>query len=162
MSHYFVEKFFSPTLISAIVVDDRVEVWAVCDQASSSPLSLSTTSHQWRSFSPAASSLQGVPGCPSPGAHLQLSQTLASLLEWGSCSPPSSSQYRLAYCLLTFQLQEEDEEELSSSTLMAPPRLLTDPNYGLQEPALTVTVTGRLNRIMEVGQDHSLHDNRLP
>ena len=162
MSHYFVEKFFSPTLISAIVVDDRVEVWAVCDQASSSPLSLSTTSHQWRSFSPAAASLQDVPGCLSPGAHLQLSQPLASLLDWGSCSPPSSSQYRLAYCLLTFQLQEEDKEKLSSSTLMAPPRLLTDPNYGLQEPALTVTVTGRLNRIMEVGQDHSLHDNRLP
>ena len=162
MSHYYAEKFFSPTLVSAIMVDDRVEVWAVCDRASSSPLSLATTSHRWRSFSPAASSLQGVPGCPSPGAHLQLSQPLASLLEWGSCSPPSSSQYRLGYCLLTFRLQEEDGAELSSNTLMAPPRLLTDPNYGLQEPALTVTVTGRLNRIMEVSQDSSLDDDCLP
>ena len=150
MAHYYAERFFAPTLLSAIIAGDMVEVWAVCD-APTSPLTLSTTALSWTSFNPTNTSLVEVAGCPGPGAHLQLEVALADLLSWGGCHPGSYDHQRLAYCLLTFHLQEGAGLPLSTSHLLEAPKALNDPTFGLQEPNLRVTVTGRVNRITEVG-----------
>jgi len=148
MAHYYAERFFAPTLLSAIISGDIVEVWAVCD-APTSPLTLSTTALSWTSFTPTNTSLVEVAGCPGPGAHLQLEVALADLLSWGGCHPGSYDHQRLAYCLLTFHIQEGAGLPLSTSHLLEAPKALNDPTFGLQEPNLRVTVTGRVNRITE-------------
>lgn len=149
MAHYYAEKFFADTLLSPVIDSDMVEVWVVCDRPTPA-LTLLTSALHWDSFHPTNTSSQVVAGCPTPGAHLQLSLPLPDLLAWGSCHPGSYDLQRLAYCLFAFQLQDQTAESISSSFLLAPPKLLGEPNNLLQDPDFRVTVIGRVNRIMEV------------
>jgi len=148
MSHYYAKRFFAPILVSPIISGDNLEVWAVCD-SSTGPLSLQTTRLHWTSFNQTNSSKLPMPGCPSPGAHLQLTEPMESFLSWGECHPGSYDMQRLSYCFFSFQLLGDQGHVLSQNSLFAAPNSLRDPDFGLQEPNIRVSGIERINNILE-------------
>merc|ERR1719239_183871 len=148
MSHYYAERFFAPVLVSPIINGDNMEVWAVCDSITG-PLSLQTTRLHWTSFNQTNSSKLPMPGCPSAGAHLQLTEPMDTFLTWGECHPGSYDLQRLSYCFLSFQLLGDQGNVLSQNSLFAAPRDLRDPDFGLQEPNIKVSGIERINNILE-------------